>query len=98
MLLIQNIEKLENQKVNQDWKVASIYKKASTYSITIKNAHGHFPYQRTVELSRFVEFNNNGIGHYFFFNEQGRKSHTSLTIKQIKDMDNILKALNWFTT
>ena len=96
MLTIQNIEKLENQKVNQDWEVASIYKKASTYSITMRTER--FPYQRVVELSRFVEFNNNGIGHYFFFNEQGKKSHTSLTIEQIKDMDNILKALNWFTT
>ena len=96
MLTIQNIEKLENQKINQDWVVASIYKKASTYSITIRSVF--FPYQRVIELSRFVEFNNNGIGHYFFFNEQGRKTHTSLIIEQIKDMDNILKALNWFTT
>ena len=98
MLLIQNIEKLENQKVNQDWEVASIYEVTSTgtYSITMRTER--FPYQRVVELSRFVEFNNNGIGHYFFFNEQGRKSHTSLTIEQIKDIDNVVRALNWFTT
>ena len=96
MLLIQNIEKLENQKVNQDWVVSSVYKKASTYSITIRTER--FPYQRVVELSRFVEFNDNGIGHYYFFNEQGRKTHTSLIIEQIKDIDNVVRALNWFTT
>lgn len=95
MLTIQNIEKLENQKVNQDWEVASIYKKASTYSITIRSEK--FPYQRVVELSRFVEFNNNGIGHYFFFNEQGRKTHTSLVLEQIKYIGNIVDSLNWFT-
>jgi hypothetical protein len=95
MLTIQNIEKLENQKINQDWVVASIYKKASTYSITIRSVF--FPYQRVIELSRFVEFNNNGIGHYFFFNEQGRKTHTSLVLEQIKYIGNIVNALNWFT-
>jgi hypothetical protein len=95
MLTIRNIEKLENQKVNQDWTVSSVYKKASTYSITIRSVF--FPYQRIVELSRFVEFNNNGIGHYYFFNEQGRKSHTSLVLEQIKYIGNIVDALNWFT-
>ena len=95
MLTIQNIEKLENQKVNQDWMVTSVYEKASTYSITIQSVF--FPYQRIVELSRFVEFNNNGIGHYYFFNEQGRKTHTSLRLEQIWYIDNILGALNWFT-
>lgn len=95
MLLIQNIEKLENQKVNQDWVVSSVYKKASTYSITIRSEK--FPYQRVVELSRFVEFNDNGIGHYYFFNEQGRKTHTSLVLEQIKYIGNIVDSLNWFT-
>ena len=95
MLTIHNIEKLENQKVNQDWVVSSVYKKASTYSITIRSVF--FPYQRVIELSRFVEFNNNGIGHYFFFNEQGRKTHTSLVLEQIKYIGNIVNALNWFT-
>lgn len=96
MLTIQNIEKLENQKVNQDWEVASIYKKASTYSITLRTER--FPYQRVIELSRFVEFNNDGIGNYFFINEQGRKTHISLRLEQIRDMNTILKVLNWFTT
>ena len=95
MLLIQNIEKLENQKVNQDWVVSSVYKKSSTYSITIRSEK--FPYQRVVELSRFVEFNDNGIGHYYFFNEQGRKTHTSLVLEQIKYIGNIVDSLNWFT-
>ena len=95
MLTIQNIEKLENQKVNKDWTVSSIYKKASTYSITMRTER--FPYQRVIDLSRFVEFNNNGIGHYFFFNEQGRKTHTSLVLEQIKYIGNIVDALNWFT-
>jgi hypothetical protein len=96
MLTIRNIEKLENQKVAHNWEVSSVYEKASTYSITIRSVF--FPYQRIVELSRFVEFNNNGIGHYYFFNEQARKTHTSLRLEQIGNMDNILKALNWFTT
>ena len=96
MLTIQNLNRILNKKINQDWEVASIYEATSTYSITLRTER--FPYQKVVELSRFVEFNNNGIGHYYFFNEQGRKTHTSLTIEQIKDMDNILKALNWFTT
>ncbi len=95
MLTIKNIEKLENQKVNQDWVVSSVYENASTYSITIQSVF--FPYQRVAELSRFVEFNNNGIGHYYFFNEQGRKTHTSLVLEQIKYMGNIVNALNWFT-
>lgn len=97
MLTIHNIEKLEGQKVAHDWVVSSAYEKASTYSITIKNAHGHFPYQRVLELSRFVELQPNGNYEYFFFNEQGRKTHTSIRLEQIRDMDNILKALNWFT-
>ena len=96
MLTIRNIEKLENQKVAHDWAVSSVYEKASTYSITLLSLR--FPYQRIVELSRFVEFNKDGIGHYYFFNEQARKTHTFLRLEQIKDMDNILKALNWFTT
>ena len=97
MLTIQNYKKLEYQMLGpSDWVVSLVYEKASTYSITLRTER--FPYQKVVEVSRFVEFNNNGIGHYYFFNEQGRKTHTSLTIEQIKDMDNILKALNWFTT
>jgi hypothetical protein len=96
MLILHNIEKLENQKVNQDWMVTSVYEKASTYSITIRTER--FPYQRVLELSRFVELQSNGNYEYFFFNEQGKKTHTSLRLEQIKDMDNILKALNWFTT
>jgi hypothetical protein len=96
MLTIQNLNRILNKKVNPQWDVASIYEATSTYRITIRS--DRFPYQRVIDLSRFVEFNNNGIGHYFFFNEQARKSHTSLTIEQIKDMNNILKALNWFTT
>lgn len=98
MLTIQNSYKLEGEKVGKDWMVSSVYEKASTYSITIKSLHNHFPYQRVVELSRFVEFNNNGIAHYYFFNEQGRKTHTSLTLEQIKDTINIVAALNWFIT
>ena len=96
MLTIQNLNKLVKQKINPQWDVASIYEATSTYRITIRS--DRFPYQRVIDLSRFVEFNNNGIGHYFFFNEQARKSHTSLTIEQIKNMDNILRALTWFTT
>lgn len=96
MLTIHNIEKLEGQMVEKDWMVTSAYKSGASYSITIRNAHGHFPYQRIVELSRFVEFDTNGIGHYYFWNEQGRKTHTSLRLEQIKDINNILGALNWF--
>lgn len=96
MLTIQNLNRILNRKVNPQWDVASIYEASSTYRITIRS--DRFPYQRVIDLSRFVEFNNNGIGHYFFFNEQARKSHTSLTIEQIKNMDNILRALTWFTT
>ena len=96
MLTIQNLNRILNKKVDQHWEVASIYEKVSTYVITMRTER--FPYQRVIELSRIGEFNNNGIGHYFFFNEQGRKSHTSLTIEQIKDIDNVVRALNWFTT
>lgn len=96
MLTIQNLNRILNKKINQDWEVASIYESVSTYVITMRTER--FPYQRVIDLSRFVEFYNNGIGHYFFFNEQGRKSHTSLTIEQIKDIDNVVRALNWFTT
>ena len=95
MLTIENIHKLEGEKVGKDWMVTSVYEKASTYSITIRT--DRFPYQRIVELSRFVEFNNNGIGHYYFFNEQARKTHTSLVLEQIRYIDNIVHALNWFT-
>lgn len=95
MLTIHNIEKLEGQKVaNKEWTIKSVYEGTTTYRITISTPH--FPYQRIVELSRFVEFNKNGIGHYYFFNEQARKTHASLTLEQIKDMDNIVKSLNWF--
>lgn len=96
MLTIQRTYKLEGEKVGQDWVVTSIYEKESTYSIIIRT--DRFPYQRVVELSRFVEFDNNGIAHYYFFNEQGRKTHTSLRLEQIKDINNIVAALNWFTT
>lgn len=96
MLTIQNSYKLEGQIVGKDWMVSSVCERLSTYGITIKNAHGHFPYQRIVELSRFVEFNNNGIAHYYFYNEQGRKTHTSLVLEQIKYIGNIVDALNWF--
>ena len=96
MLLIQNIEKLENQKVNQDWVVFSVYKKASAYVIILRT--DEFPYRRVIELSRIGELQSNGNYEYFFFNEQGKKTHTSLTIEQIKDIDNVVRALNWFTT
>ena len=86
MLTIQNIKKLEGEKVGKEWMVTSVYEKVSTYSITIRTTR--FPYQRIVELSRFVEFNNNGIGHYYFYNEQGRKTHTSLVLEQIKYIGN----------
>lgn len=96
MLTIHNIEKLEGQQVAKDWLVSSTYPAESWYRITLFTPN--FPYQRVIDLSRFVEFTDNGIGHYYFFNEQGRKTHTSLRLEQIKDMDNILRALNWFTT
>ena len=96
MLTIENTYKLEGEKVGKGWMVSSVYEKESTYSITIRSLHNHFPYQRVAELSRFVEFNNNGIGHYYFFNEQGRKTHTSLVLEQIKYIGNIVDALNWF--
>ena len=95
MLTIQNYKKLENQRVQKDWMISSVYEGTTTYRITLTTLK--FPYQRVAELSRFVEFNNNGVGHYFFFNEQGRKTHTSLVLEQIKYIGNIVNALNWFT-
>jgi hypothetical protein len=95
MLTIQNLNKLVNQKLNQHWAVSSVYEKVSTYSITIRSEK--FPYQRILELSRIGDLQSNGNYEYFFINEQGRKTHTSLRLEQIGDMNNILKALNWFT-
>lgn len=95
MLTIHNIRKLEGQKVAHDWTVSSACEKLSTYSITLRTEK--FPYQRVLELSRFVELQPNGNYEYFFFNEQGRKTHTSIRLEQIRDMDNVVKALNWFT-
>ena len=95
MLTIQNLNRILNKKINQDWEVASIYEATSTYSITLRTER--FPYQRVIELSRIGELQSNGNYEYFFINEQGKKTHTSLRLEQIKDMNNILKALNWFT-
>jgi hypothetical protein len=95
MLTIHNLNKLVNLKVNSEWEVASVYERASTYVITIETER--FPYQRILELSRIGDLQSNGNYEYFFINEQGRKTHTSLRLEQIGDMINILKALNWFT-
>lgn len=96
MLTIQNLNKLVKQKVNPEWEVSSVYEKVSTYSITIQSER--FPYQKIVELSRIGDLQLNGNYEYFFINGQGRKSHTSLRLEQIWYIDNILGALNWFTT
>ena len=96
MLTIQNLNRILNKKVDQNWEVASIYERVSTYVITIRT--DRFPYQRVIELSRIADLQPNGKMVYFFINEQGRKTHTSIKLEQIKDMNNILKALNWFTT
>jgi hypothetical protein len=96
MLTIQNLNRIQNQKVNPEWEVSSVYEKVSTYSITIRSER--FPYQRILELSRIGDLQSNGNYEYFFINEQGRKSHTSLRLEQIGDMNNILGALNWFAT
>ncbi len=96
MLTIQNLNKLVKQKVNPEWEVSSVYEKLSTYSITIQSER--FPYQKIVELSRIGDLQLNGNYEYFFINGQGRKSHTSLRLEQIWYIDNILGALNWFTT
>ena len=95
MLTIQNLNKLVNLKVGKEWEVASVYERVSTYVITIKAER--FPYQRIIELSRIGDLQSNGNYEYFFINELGRKTHTSLRLEQIGDMNNILKALNWFT-
>jgi hypothetical protein len=96
MLTIQNFNRLEKQKVNPEWEVSSVYEKVSAYSITIRSEK--FPYQRILELSRIGDLQSNGNYEYSFINEQGRKTHTSLRLEQIGYMDNILGALNWFTT
>ncbi len=95
MLTIQNYNKLVNQKVGAEWAVSLVYEKVSTYSITILSAR--FPYQRIIELSRTGDLQSNGNYEYFFINGQGRKTHTSLRLEQIGNMNNILGALNWFT-
>jgi hypothetical protein len=96
MLTIQNYNKLVNRKVGTEWEVFSVYERVSTYMITIRSER--FPYQRVIELSRIGDLQSNGNYEYFFINSQGRKTHTSLRLEQIGDMNNILKALNWFTT
>ena len=96
MLTIQNYNKLVNRKVGAEWVVSSVYEKVSTYSITILSAR--FPYQRIIELSRIGDLQSNGNYEYFFINERGIKTHTSLRLEQIWYIDNILGALNWFTT
>jgi hypothetical protein len=96
MLTIQNLNKLVKQKVNPEWEVSSVYETVSTYSITIRSER--FPYQKIVELSRIGDLQSNGNYEYFFINGMGRKSHTSLKLEQIWYIDNILGALNWFTT
>lgn len=96
MLTIQNINRLLNGKVGTEWEVTSAFEGTSTYYITIKHTLGFFPYQRVIELSRIADLQSNGNYEYFFINEQGRKTHTSLRLEQIKDINNILKALNWF--
>jgi hypothetical protein len=96
MLTIQNYNKLVNRKVGAEWAVSSVYEKVSAYSITLLSAR--FPYQRIIELSRIGDLQSNGNYEYFFINEQGRKTHTSLRLEQIWYIDNILGALNWFTT
>jgi hypothetical protein len=96
MLTIQNLNRIQNQKVNLEWDVASIYEASSTYRITIRSER--FPYQKILELSRIGELQSNGNYEYFFINGLGRKTHTSLRLEQIGDMNNILGALNWFTT
>ena len=96
MLTIQNYNKLVNRKVGAEWVVSSVYEKVSTYSITMLSAR--FPYQRIIELSRIGDLQSNGNYEYFFINERGIKTHTSLRLEQIWYIDNILGALNWFTT
>jgi hypothetical protein len=100
MLTIHNYNKLVNRKVGAhigtEWEVFSVYERVSTYMITIRSER--FPYQRVIELSRIGDLQSNGNYEYFFINSQGRKTHTSLRLEQIGDMNNILKALNWFTT
>ncbi len=96
MLTIKNYTKLVNQRIGSEWAVSLVYEKVSTYSITILSAR--FPYQRIIELSRMGDLQSNGNYEYFFINEQGRKTHTSLRLEQIGDMNNILEKLNWFTT
>ena len=96
MLTIQNLNKLVNRKVGAEWVVSSVYEKVSTYSITMLSAR--FPYQRIIELSRIGDLQSNGNYEYFFINERGIKTHTSLRLEQIWYIDNILGALNWFTT
>ena len=96
MLTIQNFNKLVNRKVGAEWVVSSVYEKVSAYSITILSAR--FPYQRIIELSRIGDLQSNGNYEYFFINERGIKTHTSLRLEQIWYIDNILGALNWFTT
>ena len=96
MLTIQNFNKLVNQKVGTEWVVSLVYEKISTYAITLRSER--FPYQRIVELSRIGDLQSNGNYEYFFINELGRKTHTSLRLEQIGDMNNILGALSWFTT
>ncbi len=95
MLTIHNLNKLVNQKIGSEWVVSSVYEKVSAYSITLRSER--FPYQRIIELSRIGDLQFNGNYEYFFINEQGRKTHTSLRLEQIGYMDNILGALNWFT-
>ena len=96
MLTIQNFNKLVNRKVGTEWAVSLVYEKTSTYAITLRSER--FPYQRIVELSRIGDLQSNGNYEYFFINELGRKTHTSLRLEQIGDMNNILGALSWFTT
>jgi hypothetical protein len=96
MLTIHNYNKLVNRKVGTEWGVFSVYERVSTYMITIRSER--FPYQRVIELSRIGDLQSNGNYEYFFINSQGRKTHTSLRLEQIGNMNNILGALNWFTT
>jgi hypothetical protein len=96
MLTIQNLNLLLKKKVNPQWTVTSIFEEPSAYCITIQT--DEFASKRRLFFSRFVEFTNSGIGHYYFFNEQGKKTHMALTLEQIKDINNVVSALNWFTT
>lgn len=96
MLTIQNSNRILNKKINQDWDVGSINETISAYVIILRT--DEFPYRRVIELSRIGELQSNGNYEYFFFNAQGKKTHTSLKLEQIKDIDNVVRALNWFTT